>query len=54
MSVPTLNGLFCILHCGMLGGVEMGRGPGIAGSDGSSQLDQALFTSFSLRISESR
>ena len=37
MSVPILISLFCILHYSMLGGVEMGTGPGIAGSDGSSQ-----------------
>jgi hypothetical protein len=37
MSVPILINLYCILHCSMLGGVEMGRGPGIARSDGSSQ-----------------
>jgi len=37
MSVPILISLVCILHCSMLGGVEMGRGPGLAGSDGLSQ-----------------
>jgi hypothetical protein len=52
MSVPILISVVCIVAC--FGRVEMGRGPGIAGSDGSSQLDQAPWTSFSLRDSASR
>ena len=35
VSIPILISLVCIEAC--FGRVEMGRGPGIAGSDGSSQ-----------------
>jgi len=52
MSVPILVSLVYIVA--YFGRVEMSRGPGIAGSDGLSQYDQAPLTSFSLRVSASQ